>query len=65
MCALQGGGLSALALSNVAGIFYILIGGLALSMLFSFVEFLYKSKIQMRDQQVSEDPTRDHQVSEA
>ena len=42
----QGGGSSqsALTLSNVAGIFYILIGGLGLSMFMSLLEFLYKSK---------------------
>ncbi|KAF3840566.1 hypothetical protein F7725_006428, partial [Dissostichus mawsoni] len=36
---------SALSLSNVAGVFYILIGGLGLAMLVALVEFCYKSRI--------------------
>ncbi|KAI5096778.1 glutamate receptor, ionotropic, AMPA 1b isoform X1 [Silurus meridionalis] len=39
---------SALSLSNVAGVFYILIGGLGLAMLVALVEFCYKSRIQSR-----------------
>lgn len=39
---------SALTLSNVAGIFYILIGGLGLSMIISLIEFLYKSRQRTR-----------------
>ncbi|KAK2170552.1 hypothetical protein LSH36_2g10071 [Paralvinella palmiformis] len=39
---------SALTLSNVAGIFYILIGGLGLSMFMSLIEFMYKSKVEQR-----------------
>ncbi|MGH0116386.1 UNVERIFIED_CONTAM: hypothetical protein FKN15_035690, partial [Acipenser sinensis] len=35
---------SALSLSNVAGVFYILIGGLGLAMLVALVEFCYKSQ---------------------
>ncbi|KAG5270264.1 hypothetical protein AALO_G00190660 [Alosa alosa] len=35
---------SALSLSNVAGVFYILIGGLGLAMLVALVEFCYKSR---------------------
>jgi len=38
---------SALTLSNVAGIFYILIGGLGLSMVVSLLEFVYKYKRQV------------------
>ncbi|XP_037323246.2 glutamate receptor 1-like isoform X2 [Pungitius pungitius] len=39
---------SALSLSNVAGVFYILIGGLGLAMLVALVEFCYKSRIESR-----------------
>lgn len=34
---------SALSLSNVAGVFYILVGGLGLAMLVALIEFCYKS----------------------
>ena len=43
-CYHQGSSQSALTLSNVAGIFYILIGGLGLSMVVSLLEYIYKSK---------------------
>ena len=46
MCAQSGSSQSALTLSNVAGIFYILIGGLGLSMIMSLLEFAYKYKRQ-------------------
>ncbi|MBN3287694.1 GRIA1 protein, partial [Polyodon spathula] len=39
---------SALSLSNVAGVFYILIGGLGLAMLVALVEFCYKSRSDSR-----------------
>uniref|UniRef100_A0A8C4T2B9 Glutamate receptor n=1 Tax=Erpetoichthys calabaricus TaxID=27687 RepID=A0A8C4T2B9_ERPCA len=39
---------SALSLSNVAGVFYILIGGLGLAMLVALVEFCYKSRSESR-----------------
>ncbi|XP_072302081.1 glutamate receptor 1-like isoform X1 [Eucyclogobius newberryi] len=39
---------SALSLSNVAGVFYILIGGLGLAMLVALLEFCYKSRIESR-----------------
>ncbi|PWA14617.1 hypothetical protein CCH79_00017595, partial [Gambusia affinis] len=39
---------SALSLSNVAGVFYILIGGLGLAMLVALAEFCYKSRIESR-----------------
>ncbi|XP_047463736.1 glutamate receptor 1-like isoform X1 [Mugil cephalus] len=39
---------SALSLSNVAGVFYILIGGLGLAMMVALVEFCYKSRIESR-----------------
>ncbi|KAL6463021.1 hypothetical protein MHYP_G00274120 [Metynnis hypsauchen] len=35
---------SALSLSNVAGVFYILVGGLGLAMTVALVEFCYKSR---------------------
>jgi hypothetical protein len=40
-------------LSNVAGIFYILIGGLGLSMVVSLLEYLYKSKKSLMKHKVS------------
>ena len=49
----QGSSQSALTLSNVAGIFYILIGGLGLSMVMSLLEFLYKSRVESRRRKVS------------
>jgi len=51
---MQGGGSSqsALTLSNVAGIFYILIGGLGLSMVVSLLEFFYKYKRQVLHKKV-------------
>ncbi|XP_024921534.1 glutamate receptor 1-like [Cynoglossus semilaevis] len=51
-CGLGGGDAkdktSALSLSNVAGVFYILIGGLGLAMLVALVEFCYKSRIESK-----------------
>lgn len=35
---------SALSLSNVAGVFYILVGGLGLAMTVALIEFCYKSR---------------------
>ncbi|KAJ8276297.1 hypothetical protein COCON_G00080490 [Conger conger] len=47
---------SALSLSNVAGVFYILIGGLGLAMLVALVEFCYKSRTEsMRMKQIIND----------
>uniref|UniRef100_A0A3B3I4F5 Glutamate receptor n=1 Tax=Oryzias latipes TaxID=8090 RepID=A0A3B3I4F5_ORYLA len=43
---------SALSLSNVAGVFYILIGGLGLAMMVALVEFCYKSRIESRRMKV-------------
>uniref|UniRef100_M4AKJ5 Glutamate receptor n=1 Tax=Xiphophorus maculatus TaxID=8083 RepID=M4AKJ5_XIPMA len=43
---------SALSLSNVAGVFYILIGGLGLAMLVALAEFCYKSQIESRRMKV-------------
>ncbi|XP_043453696.1 glutamate receptor 1 isoform X2 [Prionailurus bengalensis] len=39
---------SALSLSNVAGVFYILIGGLGLAMLVALIEFCYKSRSESK-----------------
>uniref|UniRef100_A0A8C4QQ11 Glutamate receptor n=2 Tax=Eptatretus TaxID=7763 RepID=A0A8C4QQ11_EPTBU len=39
---------SALSLSNVAGVFYILVGGLGLAMLVALIEFCYKSRSEAR-----------------
>uniref|UniRef100_A0A8C6UIU9 Glutamate ionotropic receptor AMPA type subunit 1 n=1 Tax=Neogobius melanostomus TaxID=47308 RepID=A0A8C6UIU9_9GOBI len=44
---------SALSLSNVAGVFYILIGGLGLAMMVALVEFCYKSRIESQRMKVS------------
>jgi len=49
----QGSSQSALTLSNVAGIFYILIGGLGVSMIISLLEYVYKSKKQIIRQKVA------------
>jgi len=57
---IQGGSnQSALTLSNVAGIFYILIAGLGLSMLMSLLEFMYKSHRAVLRQKVSSPPVRE------
>ncbi|XP_076832100.1 glutamate receptor 4a [Brachyhypopomus gauderio] len=42
----------ALSLSNVAGVFYILVGGLGLAMLVALVEFCYKSRAETKRLQV-------------
>ncbi|XP_067423254.1 glutamate receptor 1 isoform X3 [Emydura macquarii macquarii] len=42
---------SALSLSNVAGVFYILIGGLGLAMLVALIEFCYKSRSESKRMQ--------------
>uniref|UniRef100_A0AAR2M011 Glutamate receptor n=1 Tax=Pygocentrus nattereri TaxID=42514 RepID=A0AAR2M011_PYGNA len=47
---------SALSLSNVAGVFYILIGGLGLAMLVALVEFCYKSRTESRRMKVAVPP---------
>ncbi|XP_048453716.1 glutamate receptor 4 isoform X3 [Rhincodon typus] len=43
---------SALSLSNVAGVFYILVGGLGLAMLVALVEFCYKSRAEAKRMKV-------------
>uniref|UniRef100_A0A2C9KDL9 Glutamate receptor n=2 Tax=Biomphalaria TaxID=6525 RepID=A0A2C9KDL9_BIOGL len=47
------GSQSALTLANVAGIFYILIGGLVIAVFSAAVEFLYKSKKDSRNSRTS------------
>ncbi|KAL5011752.1 hypothetical protein ScPMuIL_010303 [Solemya velum] len=49
----QNTGQTALNLNNVAGIFYILIGGLILAVVLVAIEFLYKSKIDSKRSQTS------------
>lgn len=44
---------SELTLDNVAGCFYILIGGLILAMIVAFVEFVIKSKMEAKRNSVS------------
>lgn len=41
-----------LSLSNVAGIFYILIGGLVLALVVAFFEFLYWSRVDAKKHKV-------------
>ena len=49
---LQDGSQNALSLSNVAGVFYILIGGLTLAMIMALLEFCYKSRLESRRSKV-------------
>lgn len=42
----------ALSLSNVAGVFYILVGGLGLAMLVALIEFCYKSRNEAKRMKV-------------
>ncbi|XP_035682029.1 glutamate receptor 2-like isoform X1 [Branchiostoma floridae] len=44
---------SALSLSNVAGVFYILVGGLGLAMMAALLEFCYKSKVEAKKTKTS------------
>uniref|UniRef100_A0A6Q2X1N0 Glutamate receptor n=1 Tax=Esox lucius TaxID=8010 RepID=A0A6Q2X1N0_ESOLU len=44
---------SALSLSNVAGVFYILVGGLGLAMLVALIEFCYKSRAEAKRMKVT------------
>jgi len=57
----------ALSLSNVAGVFYILVGGLGLAMLVALIEFCYKSrneakrmKVEPQSQSQSQPPQYNH-----
>uniref|UniRef100_A0A8B9JKV2 Glutamate receptor n=1 Tax=Astyanax mexicanus TaxID=7994 RepID=A0A8B9JKV2_ASTMX len=49
----------ALSLSNVAGVFYILVGGLGLAMLVALIEFCYKSRNEAKRMKV-EAPEQHH-----
>uniref|UniRef100_A0A6Q2WXT8 Glutamate receptor n=1 Tax=Esox lucius TaxID=8010 RepID=A0A6Q2WXT8_ESOLU len=49
-------GSKALSLSNVAGVFYILVGGLGLAMLVALVEFCYKSRAEAKRMKVDLSP---------
>ncbi|CAB1316650.1 unnamed protein product, partial [Coregonus sp. 'balchen'] len=49
----------ALSLSNVAGVFYILVGGLGLAMLVALIEFCYKSRNEAKRMKV-EAPMSEH-----
>ncbi|XP_065563334.1 glutamate receptor 4-like isoform X3 [Artemia franciscana] len=44
-----------LSLSNVAGIFYILIGGLVLAMVVALIEFIYKSRVEAKRKKIALD----------
>uniref|UniRef100_A0A8C9YMH5 Glutamate receptor n=1 Tax=Sander lucioperca TaxID=283035 RepID=A0A8C9YMH5_SANLU len=52
-CGSGGGDSKALSLSNVAGVFYILVGGLGLAMLVALVEFCYKSRAEAKRMKLS------------
>uniref|UniRef100_A0A8D2PFF0 Glutamate ionotropic receptor AMPA type subunit 1 n=1 Tax=Zosterops lateralis melanops TaxID=1220523 RepID=A0A8D2PFF0_ZOSLA len=54
---------SALSLSNVAGVFYILIGGLGLAMLVALIEFCYKSRSESKRMKVATRSTALHTFS--
>ena len=59
MFAFQDKGKSALNLSNVAGIFHILIGGLVLSMIISLSQIVFHAKIKPKKRQVIYGPQRE------
>ncbi|XP_059398838.1 glutamate receptor 4-like isoform X4 [Carassius carassius] len=48
----------ALSLSNVAGVFYILVGGLGLAMLVALIEFCYKSQNEAKRMKVEQSERR-------
>lgn len=50
----------ALSLSNVAGVFYILVGGLGLAMLVALIEFCYKSRNEAKRMKVEAQPQSQH-----
>uniref|UniRef100_A0A8C7DR62 Glutamate receptor n=1 Tax=Oncorhynchus kisutch TaxID=8019 RepID=A0A8C7DR62_ONCKI len=50
----------ALSLSNVAGVFYILVGGLGLAMLVALIEFCYKSRNEAKRMKVEPLPSPTH-----
>ena len=49
----QDTGTSARSLDNVVGLFYILVGGMVLSLLVAVLEFLYKSKVEANRKKVT------------
>uniref|UniRef100_A0A673Y7P6 Glutamate receptor n=1 Tax=Salmo trutta TaxID=8032 RepID=A0A673Y7P6_SALTR len=49
---------SALSLSNVAGVFYILVGGLGLAMMVALIEFCYKSRAETKRLKLAKNPPR-------
>ena len=51
-CTLQKDATSALKMQNVAGTFYILIGGLILGLISALCEFLYKSHVEAKKRKV-------------
>lgn len=53
-CVLKDASRNELSLSNVAGIFYILIGGLILAMAVALLEFCYKSHTEATRAKVNE-----------
>uniref|UniRef100_A0A3B3X7R4 Glutamate receptor n=1 Tax=Poecilia mexicana TaxID=48701 RepID=A0A3B3X7R4_9TELE len=55
-CGPKDSGSKALSLSNVAGVFYILVGGLGLAMLVALVEFCYKSRAEAKRMKVDLSP---------
>uniref|UniRef100_A0A673L0D2 Glutamate receptor n=1 Tax=Sinocyclocheilus rhinocerous TaxID=307959 RepID=A0A673L0D2_9TELE len=59
-CGPKDSGSKALSLSNVAGVFYILVGGLGLAMLVALIEFCYKSRNEAKRMKV-EHPTHSTQ----
>uniref|UniRef100_A0A671LU53 Glutamate receptor n=1 Tax=Sinocyclocheilus anshuiensis TaxID=1608454 RepID=A0A671LU53_9TELE len=61
-CGPKDSGSKALSLSNVAGVFYILVGGLGLAMLVALIEFCYKSRNEAKRMKVeqSEQPSPAH-----
>lgn len=50
----------ALSLSNVAGVFYILVGGLGLAMLVALIEFCYKSRNEAKRMKVEAQSQHPH-----
>lgn len=46
-------GTTARSLDNVVGLFYILVGGMVLSLFVAVLEFLYKSKVEASRKQVT------------
>lgn len=60
MFRLQDKSSQALSLSNVAGVFYILVGGLGLAMLVALIEFCYKSRNEAKRMKVEAQSQSQH-----